>query len=433
MTDTLIRKLLVVELNEFDPDYLLKSAGVLGLENIKIALSYKHSTTTTDDEVEHQGLDPWVQWVNVHCGQPSSEHGILRLGQTKCQKLEQIWTKVGHKGFNWGVWGAMNAPKQDAPGCKFFFPDPWSFEEDAYPKELNKILSLPRYMAKNYLEVDKLRFLREAITFTSALVTPSMWKTSFSFTSEILAQVSRNGLSVHTLSTFLDYLSTMIFVSYRKKYDLDFSLIFLNNIAHLQHQFWKRGDEIHPEMKLGLKLTDKMLGLLFDSLDDDDALILLNGLKQRNVEGEGFCVYRQKNPDAFVEALGLSGKVQQCMTHDAHLLCDNLDQADLAEKVLSDCVLSTGEKLLDVERISDTIVFFQIAFEHEITSGTQIASGNKSIPLDEVIELYAKRTGAHIQSADVYAKNITVPHKLYNHAIHQIIDDHFHPDSVERE
>jgi|TARA_R100000935_G_scaffold8896_1_gene18509 hypothetical protein len=419
--------LLLVELNEFDPEFLSAKAEELGLANIKRALSLPRAITTTDDRIEHQGLDPWVQWVNVHCGKPLSEHGVRRIGQTKRQDSPQIWSVLGERGYTWGVWGAMNAPRQDAPGCQFFFPDPWAFEEEAYPKSLNKLLALPRYMARNYLDVDRAVFLREAMVFTAALVSPSMWKSTFTFSREMLGQILRGKLSVHTMSTFLDYLSTLVFVSNREKMKPDFSLIFLNNIAHLQHQFWRRGEKLHPEMELGLRLTDKMLGLLMDSMKPHEAMILLNGLKQRNVEGEGFCIYRQKNPQLFVERLGVTGTVEQGMTHDAHILCDSVEEADNAERILQECRMSNGEVLFDVERVSDTRVFYQIAFEREISPGLTIVSGNSSFDVDEILELYARRTGAHVPDADVFSKGIALPEKMHNHEIFHFIDRHFAP------
>lgn len=418
-------RLLLVELNEFDPDFLLVQARRLGLTSIQKALSFKRSMTTTDDEVEHHGLDPWVQWVNVHCGMPLSQHGVQRIGQTERQKSPQIWTALGEQGYTWGVWGAMNAPRQDAPGCQFFFPDPWAFEERAYPEALNKLLALPRYMAQNYLDVDRAVFLKEAMVFVSALVAPNMWSSTFAFSKAMFAQMLRGDLSVHTMSTFLDYLSTLVFVSNRNKLKPDFSLIFLNNIAHLQHQFWRRGDELHPEMELGLRLTDKMLALLLDSLDENEALIILNGLKQKNVEGEGFYVYRQKNPQAFVEKLGIEGTVEQGMTHDAHILCASVERAEHAERVLTKCVMSNGDSLFYVERVSDTCVFYQIAFEREISPDLTIINGNLTYDVADILELYAKRTGAHIPDADVFSKGIDLPSKIYNHEIYHAILSHF--------
>ena len=86
--------MLVIELNEFDPIYLKKNAKKFNLKNIQYFLKLDHSETITDEKIEHQGLDPWVQWVSIHSGKPLKEHNIKRLGDTKKQNSDQIWNSV---------------------------------------------------------------------------------------------------------------------------------------------------------------------------------------------------------------------------------------------------------------------------------------------------------------------------------------------------
>lgn len=412
------RRLMLVELNEFDPDFLSQASERLGLRRIPEVLSLTHGVTSTDDGVEHHGLDPWVQWVNVHTGKTSAEHKILRLGQTQRQTTPQIWTSLGDAGLSWGVWGVMNAPRQNDRGCQFFFPDPWSFEEEAYPRRLNELLALPRYLAKNYLDADRVKILKEALRFAGALMAPSLWQATATFSKAMIAQAVRSGVSIHMLSTFLDYLSTLVVVSLRRTTRPHFTLIFLNNIAHLQHQFWRRGDTIHPEMEIGLRLTDRMLGLLLDDLAPNEAMIVMNGLKQKNVEGEGFCVYRQKNPQRMMGQFGLPGVVEQCMTHDAHVLCSSKEDADRVESVLQSCRLSSAARpAFYVERVADLAVFYQIDFDHEIAPDEAFLVGNQKLPASELIELYARRTGAHIPNADIYSTGIDLPEAMPNHQV----------------
>ena len=46
------------------------------LKNILKLLDFKSSQTISMDEIEHHGLDPWVQWVSIHTGVPHKEHKI---------------------------------------------------------------------------------------------------------------------------------------------------------------------------------------------------------------------------------------------------------------------------------------------------------------------------------------------------------------------
>jgi hypothetical protein len=411
-------RLMLVEFNEIDPEYLLKMAEALGLQHLRRILSISRSSTSTNDRIEHHGLDPWVQWVGVHCGQPTEVHGIRRLGSTRTQLLPQLWTAIAAEGHTWGVWGAMNAPLLDRRGCKFFMPDPWSFDESAYPDDLNHLLALPRYTARNYLDIHYADALTAAIRLLRFLAPPKHWRLLARFATRALASLPTTGITIHALTTLLDYLSVLLFVKLRRDCRPDFSLIFLNNIAHLQHQFWTSGDTPHPEMRLGLQLSDAMMGLLLSDRQAGEALIVMNGLRQKNVAGHGFHVYRQRNPQRAIEALGVTGgRVEQNMTHDATIVFDTDADADHALDLLDRCRLSDGNKVFFAERQEDNRVFYQLPVEHNVAPDASIICGNYQRPFYEVFQLVCERTGAHVPEGDVFADGIALPGTLKNHEI----------------
>ena len=71
--------MLIIELNEFDPNYFKKISKELNLEHIQHIFKLNHTNTFTDEQEEYQGLDPWVQWVSIHSGKPFKQHSICRL------------------------------------------------------------------------------------------------------------------------------------------------------------------------------------------------------------------------------------------------------------------------------------------------------------------------------------------------------------------
>lgn len=408
--------MLLVEFNEFDPCYLGEAARRLNLKHLQRMLSYPHSATATDDRVEHHGLDPWVQWVGVHCGKPTEMHGILRLGATRAQKLPQIWHEAANLGRTWGVWGAMNAPLGDRRGCRFFMPDPWAFEEMAYPPALDDLLALPRYVARNYLDVDRKRLVAGALRFMRFFAPPRHWGLFLGFAARAARGGISNGFSVHMFATLLDYLSVLCFIKLRRESRPDLSIIFLNNIAHLQHQFWSGGDRLHPEMRFGLELSDAMFGLLLSDRGADEAFAVMNGLKQKNVKGQGFYVYRQRRPQAIVEELGIRGAcVEQNMTHDATLVFSDSANADRAFDLLERCVLSDGHKAFYVERQASNRIFYQLAFEHHVSPDISVVSGNFVRPFYDLFQLVCERTGAHVPEGDIYHDAIDIPEQIKNH------------------
>lgn len=421
------KKLLQVELNEFDPIFLREQANKLGLKHTLRFLDFEHGETFTDDEVEHQGLDPWVQWVNVHSGMPSSQHGIKRLGDTLNQTQPQIWEAIAEKGNRWVVWGVMNAPIGKKTGGEIFMPDPWSFDEEAYPENLNDLLSLPRYVAKNYLEPNRLEFTKRFLHLVRYYAPPTHWPVMLKFIKEFAKSTFTVGLSIHSLSTLLDYLGALEFVRYRKNTSPEFSIIFLNHIAHLQHQFWPSGEDLHPEMAFGLKINNLIMGLLLDSCNEDEAIIVMNGLKQENVAGKGFYVYRQINPERTIKELtGIDDiLVEQCMTNDAHIKFKTAKDAGRAFERLSSLELTDGHKLFFTEMIAKKHVFIQLSIEYQVCENAEIICGNKNLNFYDLFEVVCERTGAHIPNGDVYYKGIQLKDKFFNHEIYANVMKYF--------
>jgi hypothetical protein len=185
-------------------------------------------------------------------------------------------------------------------------------------------------------------------------------------------------------------------------------------------------------MKLGLELSDAMFGLLLDDRGNDEALAVMNGLRQKNVSGQGFCVYRQRRPQATIEKLGISGAhVEQNMTHDATVVFSNRADADRAVELLDRCALSDGYKAFDVERQAPDRVFYQLAFEHRVGADISLVCGNRSWPFYDMFQLVCERTGAHVPEGDVYHDAIEIPDHINNHQMFDYLLRHFRGRTVE--
>jgi hypothetical protein len=427
-------KLTLIELNEFNPDMLARAAAELNLRHVARLLAMPATETFTNDEQEHQGLDPWVQWVSIHSGQPTEVHGIRRLGMTARQNRDQLWNAVGKTGRSWGAWGVMNAPLGSRAGCDFFMPDPWSFEERAFPPALNNLLALPRYAAKNYLKLNLGEVLKALSRLAVYFVAPARWPVLPRIVARLFKGIGIAGLNIHTLTTLVDYIGVLQLVQLKKSKATDFTVVFLNHIAHLQHQFWSREGAIDPNMRFGLLMCDEMLGLLFASLAPGEAVVVANGMRQKNVAGQGWCVYRQKQPEDMLRRLGVDfARVEQCMTNDANVIFADAERADRAMETLSAARLGgTDDPIFYAERESPTRLFYQLAIDHRVSSGATIVSPNGSIPFDDVLELVCERTGAHEQRGDVFAQAVQLPERMQNHELFDAILGHFrHAESAQ--
>jgi len=417
--------MLIIELNEFDPNYFKKVSKLLGLKYIERILNLNHTNTITDEKEEYQGLDPWVQWVSIHTGKPLKKHSIKRLSETKKQDFKQIWNLFGeNRNYTCGVWGVMNAPCGNKKGIKFFVPDPWSFDELAYPSNLNKFLSLPRYMAKNYLATNLLEFMKESFKMINFIFQNRGNGKTRKFFSMLLKAFFISGINVHTFSTLLDFLSTLYFIELKDKLNTNFNIIFLNHIAHIQHQFWEEPEKrISKHMKLGLIICNEIIGLLIESIGKNEELMIVNGIRQKFVKGEGFFVYRQKDPVSFFKYFGVKSiETEQNMTNDGILIFNNNEHRDEAINILKDIsIKSNKKKIFHVEVLDQRRIFYQFDIKNKVNHDEVILLKDKSFRFFDLIECICERTGAHIQKGDIFYKGFKLPEKIYNHEIYEIL------------
>jgi hypothetical protein len=103
------KNILLLELNEFNRELLEAGARNSEFLNIKWLFTLNQTQTTTEDTIESDRLDPWVQWVSVHTGKPSTEHKIKHLGDIPDLAAPQIWETLSAKGITTDVWGSLNA------------------------------------------------------------------------------------------------------------------------------------------------------------------------------------------------------------------------------------------------------------------------------------------------------------------------------------
>jgi hypothetical protein len=415
------KRLLLIELNEFSVELLERGAQELGLRNVRRLLSMAVTETTTDDRVEHRGLDPWVQWVSVHTGQPSCVHGVLHLGDTPTKLgARQLWEVLSARGITSGIWGAMNATRGTADRCRFFLPDPWTFSEPAYPRRVNDLLALPRYYSKNYLDVSAWQFIKGTLRLIRYALGSGALLQMARLTPLILRGVASNGLSNAVLFSAFDLFSTALFIAKRRQDAPQFSLVFLNSIAHLQHHHWRDSPRLGNELRHGLQAIDRVLGMLFESRGEAEALIVMNALTQKNVSKDGPLVgYRQINPVRFLKAIGLEhARVEQLMTNDAHVFFETRAERDQAVGVLEQVQIN-GKPLFQAEPDPDLAhkLFYQIVFWDELARDVCLSINDRRIFFFEHFDILGIRTGAHVPNGQIYAEGIALPDIKYNHQL----------------
>lgn len=429
MKNTIKKRLQLIEINEFALELFERGTQELNLPNITKLLAMNSSVTTTDDQVEHRGLDPWVQWVSVHTGVPSSTHGIIHLGDTPSNlNIQQIWQVLSTHGISSGIWGAMNATREATPDCQFFLPDPWTFSEDAYPDKLNSLLSLPRYYSKNYLDVSPREFLKRTFQLIKFVMGSGSVLRLVRQLPLILRGIFENGINNAMLFSLFDLFSTILFLEQKRRSRPQFSLIFLNSIAHLQHHKWESGHKLNSDLRFGLRVIDRSLGLLFESMEDDEAVVIMNALTQRNIVGEEARIcYRQINPAKFLTSVGLDFvKVEQLMTNDAHVFFKDVNDRKIAALELEKIkIFDKALFQVEIDNQNPLKLFYQIDFWDELKTDVALSINGRASKFSDHFEAIVARTGSHTRNGNIFYASIDIPEKIYNHDLIKYIYSYF--------
>ena len=240
MNKNSIKSTLVININEANLSFLYKYARKYKKKNIlKFLKNRKKIKTDTKDKIQHKNLDPWVQEVSINTGKTSSKHRIYNLGEKLNDKIDQIWDIISKK-YKVLVWGSMNSQLRNNKNIKLFFPDPWNFTSKIKPKELQDLFLLPNYYAKNYTNINIFIFINYFFKFLKILISNKFFYLNilknFFFYFKIFF-LNTTGFNYKLFALF-DIFSLNIIKLYDKKLNPEISFIFLNSIAHFQHNNW---------------------------------------------------------------------------------------------------------------------------------------------------------------------------------------------------
>ena len=322
-------KLILFEINEFDLAFFLRGAKIFKHPAIKKFFNKKKLVTYTNDKTEGHNLDPWVQWVSIHTGKASKQHKVFRTGQKLDNSIKQLWDIFSKKNISSSIWGVFNAVLRNKKKIDVFFPDPWSFEEEVFPKKFKSFSLLPSYYAQNYPATSKIKILYYGLLFLKKI-----------FFSDIIFFLIKNAISIFkffvkagfksfNLYFLLDLLSILIIRNNLKKSPSNFTIIALNSFAHYQHNFWDEKKYHHIYFWYLNQMT-----IIFDELDKlYESSIILNGFSQTRIKTQ-FHI-RPKNPSEFLKIFNLKySSIEPNMTTGATVFFDNFSDKLRAIKFL---------------------------------------------------------------------------------------------------
>jgi hypothetical protein len=400
-------KLIFWELNEINFDavtFYIKRGELLPGFNMLI----EQGIVVTEAEAEYENLEPWIQWPSVHTGKNYNEHKVFRLGDFVNSTDEQFFEKVEKAGFSVGAISPMNASNK-LQNSAYFIPDPWT-QTPCDNSFFSRSITDAIVQAVNDNSHSKLtiKTILNLILAFIALVKSTRYIPMIKYALKALGKPWRKAL-------FLDMLLYEIHKTLFKAKKPDFSTLFLNAGAHIQHHYffnspyvdspqlknpaWYIGKYDDPFLEM-LKVYDAMLLDLLELPNTE--IIVATGLSQKPYEQLKF-YYRLKDHASFLKKVGVEyTEVVPRMTRDFLVSFDAEEQALKAEQHLSKILVNDEVKLFDEIDNRGKDIFAVLTYPAEITDKTFISFSGKKLQLLDLVTFVAIKNGEHQSKGFAY-------------------------------
>ncbi len=400
---TVNKKLILLELNEVNFDvvkcYLEKSPGKYPwLEKLT-----KCANIRTSAEEKYEELEPWIQWVSVHTGLSFDDHRVYRLGDIVGSKVPQFFEVLESQGLIVGGISAMNAENR-LKHPAYFIPDPWTktptdgcFWSEALAQAVGQAVN---DNAQSKITV------KSAVALLLGLLR--------------FAKVRHYGLYMKLAlnsrkaswrkALLLDLLLHDVHLALMASRKTDFSTVFLNAGAHIQHHYFFNAVPVKQTTHLRnpiwylpetedpfadmLEVYDTIIGEYLALKDAE--IMVVTGLAQKPYDRIKY-YWRLKDHAGFLKAVGIKYRtVMPRMTRDFLIEFDSPDQAvEAQEKLIQMVVTSDGEPLFGEIDNRGASLFVTLTYPHEIADDASVLLDGAAVRIKQYTTFVAIKNGMH--------------------------------------
>jgi hypothetical protein len=395
-----MQPLILVELNEVNFEFVEHYARRGQLPAFQRLIG-THGYARTRSEEAYEQIEPWIQWVTVHTGKPYAEHKVFRLGDGPRAGIVQIWEQMEKKGLRVGAFSPMNAGNA-LEQAAFFVPDPWTRTEVSAPP-----LMRAAYQAICQAVGDNAEGRitpRSALQLLAGLLSYSRVRNWPRYFTDAMG-----GLRNHwPRAVFLDRFLADCFLDLWRRTRPDFSSVFFNGAAHLQHHYlfnssayggpyrnptWYLPAGIDPVLEI-YRLYDRMLADCL-ALEPRPRLMLATGLHQDPVDEPEF-YWRLRDHAKFLKSAGCDfTSVEPLMSRDFLVNCAGREQAAATAARLASGRAADGLPLFEVDNRGETL-FVTLAYPREIKPGLAATFDGVAVAdLADAVVFVALKNGHH--------------------------------------
>ena len=400
-----MKKIIFIELNELNFDIIKKYIQKFPNE-FKNLKKISEKLIYTKSEKKYELLEPWIQWATVHTGLSAKEHNIFRLGDFVKSNKKQYFEEIENLGFKVGGISPMNAVNR-LKNPAYFIPDPWtnsSTDKSKFSKLLNKVLkSTVNSNAQNKIGLKNYFFILFLLLKFIRVKNLSLYLRYFF--SSLKDKWYR--------PLFLDLFLNDVHYKLLKKKNVNFSTIFFNAGAHIQHHYFFNSlantkSFKNPEKKVR-KNSDpfKEAIILYEKIledyvnNDDYRLILATGLTQLPSKKIEY-YYRLNNHEFFFRNMGLKfKKIYPRMSRDFLVEFNNDKDRDIFFKIIYKLKLNKKIFFGIIDKRTKSL-FITLTYDKEIFKKDFILFKNKKIDIFESLSFVSLKNGTHNQKGFLY-------------------------------
>jgi hypothetical protein len=393
------QKVILLGLNEINFEFVNYYCNQGLLPNFKKYIDRGWSLTTS--ESEYRLFEPWIQWVTVYTGKSYADHQVFRLGDITDRKdLSQIFEELEAENLTVAAVSPFNADNR-LKKSPFFVPDPWTNTHTS-GSELLQELSGAIKQAVNDNAQSKMS-LASVISILRGFLRYVPLRRYSSYVA-LLAAIRKPGVK----AMVLDNLLADAFVAQWKKFKPDFSNLFLNAGAHIQHHYLfnsaaYKGSITNPEWycPAGYDPVRKVLeqyDSILAALDEFGATVFLaTALHQRPHEKVTY-YWRLKNHAEFAKKIGLTRYTQILprMSRDFLIAFETSAEADAATQLLqSFSMKGDNQQIFEVDNRGNSL-FVELVYPENLTDESTITNGTIDIEhFKQDVAFVAIKNGEH--------------------------------------
>lgn len=392
--------MILLALNELNIDYIKGYVNQGKLSNFAKLL--EHGVVNTTSEEKYELLEPWIQWATVQTGKTFEEHQVFRLGDIVHRPdLNQIFEDLENSGLSVGAISPFNAENR-LTSSKFFIPDPWTQTRSSGGFIIEKLSrTVSRFVNSNASgkvgPIDIFWLILGFMIYVRVKRWPKFLKLVF----------LRKKPGVR--AAILDMILLEVFVTLQKKHKPDYSHLFFNGGAHVQHHYMFNSSQYKGKLKnpewycpsnwdpilMMLETYDTIIG---DLLNSGERIIGVTGLHQVPHIEQTF-YWRPVAHKNFLLECGLNDEfsVIPRMSRDFLIEVSSDEQALKIESYLSQFTDSVRSKPIFNVDNRGTSLFVEVIYDDDLIEGMSFNGPNgKSIcSLQNKLAFVAIKNGKH--------------------------------------